>query len=61
LIIHCAEDYSTTIIGMPDRKYIWIMARTAQIDDAAYEALLARARDCGYADMKQIVRVPQEW
>ena len=28
------EDYSTTIIGVPDKSYIWIMARTPTVDQA---------------------------
>ena len=28
------EDYSTTIIGVPDKSYIWIMARTPTVDEA---------------------------
>merc|ERR1712232_1134545 len=60
LIIHCAQDYSTTIIGVPDRKYVWIMARSPEIHDSTYEALLERVRDNGY-DTKHLVKVPQVW
>jgi lipocalin len=28
LILYCEEDYSSCIIGVPDRSYIWIMTRT---------------------------------
>lgn len=28
LVVDCnTVDYSTTIIGVPDRSYVWIMAR----------------------------------
>lgn len=60
LIVDCAEDYSTTIIGVPDRSYIWIMARTPSVDDATMESLLAKARSLGY-DATKLVKVPQQW
>lgn len=60
LVIHCAEDYSTTMIGVPDRKYLWIMARTSHIDDATYKEMIERASQLGF-DTKQVVKVPQEW
>lgn len=59
LVADCAEDYSTTIIGVPDKSYIWIMARTPTVDQATYDALLAKARSFGY-DTSSILRVSQE-
>jgi dehydrogenase/reductase SDR family protein 12 len=56
LILDCAEDYSHTIIGVPDRSYLWIMARSVQIEDALYEELLEKARRHGF-DLKQVVKV----
>eukprot|EP00438_Fugacium_kawagutii_P007207 Skav214304 [mRNA] locus=scaffold4614:94925:110792:- [translate_table: standard] len=64
LVVDCAEDYSTTIIGVPDRRYLWIMARTPQIEESKLDALIAKSRSLGGHlsgfDDKQIVRVPQE-
>merc|ERR1712186_24594 len=37
LVIDCAEDYSTCIIGVPDRSYLWIMARTPDIDEGVLQ------------------------
>jgi len=59
LVADCAEDYSTTIIGVPDKSYIWIMARTPTVDQATYDALLAKARSFGY-NTSSILRVSQE-
>ena len=33
LIIDLADDYSHTVIGVPSRKYVWIMARKPTISD----------------------------
>ena len=58
VIVYLSEDYSQTIIGRTDRDYVWIMARTPQIPDADYEALVQRVRDLGY-DTTHLRKVPQ--
>ncbi len=60
LITHIENDYSRTIIGVPDRSYIWIMSRTPDIDDAEYQRLLDIAANSGY-DTARIQRIPQQW
>ncbi len=60
LIIHLDDDYGTTIIGVPDRKYVWIMAREPEIPGAKYEALVDFLRSVGY-DVSQLEKVPQRW
>jgi lipocalin len=60
LITYCAEDYSTSIIAVPNRRYVWIMARTPQIEESEFEDLLNKAKDNGY-DLQKIVRIPQTW
>lgn len=42
-----SQDYSTTIIGVPDRRYLWIMARTPQMEEAKLDALIAKSRSLG--------------
>jgi len=58
LIVDCAEDYSTTIIGVPDRRYLWIMARTPTLPEEKLVELIDKSRAMGF-DTTQIVRVPQ--
>jgi len=60
IIIDCDDDYSTTIVGYPDRSFLWIMARTPTVDEAVLDALIAKAVSQGY-DAGKIVRVPQTW
>jgi len=60
LVADCAEDYSTTIIGVPDRSYVWVMARTPNPDESIVEALTKKAQLLGY-DVSKLVRVPQKW
>jgi apolipoprotein D and lipocalin family protein len=39
LIAYLDETYETTIIGVPDRRYVWVMARTPTLDPARREAV----------------------
>lgn len=58
-IVYIDEDYQNTIIGRNKRDYVWIMSRSAQIDDATYTKLIAMVREQGY-DTSMIRRVPQQ-
>eukprot|EP00401_Gymnodinium_catenatum_P065122 CAMPEP_0117532740 /NCGR_PEP_ID=MMETSP0784-20121206/39523_1 /TAXON_ID=39447 /ORGANISM="" /LENGTH=358 /DNA_ID=CAMNT_0005329141 /DNA_START=84 /DNA_END=1160 /DNA_ORIENTATION=+ len=60
LIADCAEDYSYTIIGVPDRSYVWIMTREPQPDAAVVEALTKKVQLLGYEPGK-LVKVVQDW
>jgi len=59
-IVYVSESYDRTIIGRQARDYVWIMARTPQIDEAQYQELLEIVRREGY-DMDKVRRVPQRW
>ena len=60
LIVHVDPDYENTIVGVPDRSYLWIMSRDPELPSADYERLLQRAADLGY-DRTRVQRVPQRW
>jgi apolipoprotein D and lipocalin family protein len=57
-IIELAADYSDVVVGTPDRKYLWILARKPGMDEARYAALVDRARAQGF-DTSRLVRTPQ--
>jgi apolipoprotein D and lipocalin family protein len=59
LIIDLAPDYSYTVIGVPNRSYVWIMARTPQLNENLYLQILARLREQGY-ETSLIQSVPQQ-
>jgi apolipoprotein D and lipocalin family protein len=47
-ILHLAEDYSVSLVGEPSGRFLWILARTPKISDAARTAALNRLREYGY-------------
>lgn len=53
-------DYSQVMVVRDKRDYLWYMARTPQVSDADYRAMLDRAKAMGY-DVKNVVKVPQRW
>jgi len=59
IIVDCASDYSTSIIGYPNRDYLWILSRNAQLSDGEYQSLVRKSKDLGY-DEHLIRRVPHD-
>mmetsp|Transcript_134522 Transcript_134522/g.287809 ORF Transcript_134522/g.287809 Transcript_134522/m.287809 type:complete len:519 (-) Transcript_134522:165-1721(-) len=52
LIAHCAEDYSSAIIGVPDRSYVWVMTREAQPAAETVKELMKKVQLLGYNPAK---------
>jgi dehydrogenase/reductase SDR family protein 12 len=61
LILECPADYSYTVIGVPNRAYMWIMARTKTMDETLYAEIVERLRREHLYNTSLIVRVPQIW
>ncbi len=59
-IAYLHDDYSQTIVARDKRDYVWIMARTATIPQADYDAMVARVKAMGY-ELKDLRKVPQQW
>lgn len=60
LILDCANDYSTCIIGVPDRQYVWAMARTPTVEAAVMSDMIDKIQVFGY-NVSQLIEVPQVW
>lgn len=58
LITAWYEKEGITIIGVPDRKYVWIMARTKTIPETRYTELVKELEHTGH-DISKLRRVPQ--
>lgn len=58
LIIDRDEDYTRTVITVPDRRWVWVMARKPSIPEAEFDAMLAVLKKNGF-DMTKLRKVPQ--
>jgi apolipoprotein D and lipocalin family protein len=47
-VIDLDERYQLVAVSEPKREYLWILARTAQVDPKAYQALLDRLLQKGF-------------
>jgi apolipoprotein D and lipocalin family protein len=47
-IVDLAGDYGYALVGTPDRKYLWILARRPQLDDATYARIVQLAAAQGF-------------
>ncbi len=47
-VMQVAPDYSVSLVGSPDRKYLWLLARTPQLDRTVQDHYLANARNQGF-------------
>jgi apolipoprotein D and lipocalin family protein len=53
-ILGLPADYSWAVVGSPDRKYLWILGRTAPLSPDQFAAALATARTNGF-DVDRLV------
>ena len=52
-VIGLDPSYRWAVVGNPNRKYLWVLSRTAQLPPALLEAALASARQQGF-DLTQL-------
>jgi apolipoprotein D and lipocalin family protein len=57
-IIGLADDYSWVVVGSPNRKYLWILARAPGLTGDPYASALAAARTNGF-DIGRLVPTRQ--
>lgn len=56
-ILHVDDHYQEAIVGTPDRKYLWLLARTSRIPQQRYTALVAKAGRLGF-DVSRLIKDP---
>jgi apolipoprotein D and lipocalin family protein len=44
-IIDLAEDYSYAVVGHPNRNYLWILSRTAKMNETTYQQIISRIKE----------------
>ena len=47
-IIDLADDYSYAVAGDKNRKYLWILSRTPQMDRKIYDEIVIRTKNKGF-------------
>ncbi|MBU3845638.1 MAG: lipocalin family protein [Candidatus Acinetobacter avistercoris] len=58
-VLRIDPDYKVVLVGGPSDKYLWILSREAQIDDAIYQSYLDTAKKYGY-DVEKLIKTPQQ-
>lgn len=54
-IMRIEGDYDYSLVGTPDRKYLWVLSRTKQADPSVVEALLQFAEEQDF-DIDVVIR-----
>jgi len=57
-ILDLGANYEYAVVGDPSRKYLWILSRTPQIEEALYQQLLASMAARGFKT-ELMIRTPQ--
>ena len=57
-ILYLSPKYQQVIVGSPDRKYLWILARSRYINKNIYRTLTQIAKDKGF-DVRKLVKTKQ--
>jgi len=47
-IIDLADDYSYAVVSHPNKQYLWILSRTAKMNDEVYQQILSKLQGKGF-------------
>lgn len=54
-IIDLGNDYDYAVVGTPNRKYLWILSRTPQMDDNLFSQLVESVKSKGF-DINKLIK-----
>ncbi len=54
-IIDLADDYSYSVVSNPNRKYLWILSRTATMNNDTYQEIVKRLESKGF-DLSKLTK-----
>ncbi len=57
-ILDLDATYQWALVGTPNRRYLWILSRSAELSESTYQQILAKGRELGF-DVKPIIRTKQ--
>ncbi len=52
-IIDLADDYSYAVVSHPNKKYLWILSRTSNMEETIYQQIIFRLKEKGF-DLSKI-------
>ena len=58
-IIDLGTDYEYAVVGTPNRKYLWILSRTPQMDDTLLAQLLESVKSKGF-DVTKLIKTSHQ-
>ncbi|MEY4616923.1 MAG: hypothetical protein RJB66_1883 [Pseudomonadota bacterium] len=59
-VIELGDRYEYAVVGNPNRKYLWVLSRTPQMDEGLYKELLDKvANKHHYRNLDQLLRTEQ--
>ncbi|MBP8154711.1 MAG: lipocalin family protein, partial [Nitrospira sp.] len=47
-ILALDPEYRTAMVGTPDRRFLWILSRAPQLEEATYQRLVEQAKRLGF-------------
>lgn len=56
-IIDLGKTYDYAVVGTPNRKYLWILNRTPQMDDALFAQIVESAKSKGF-EVSKLIKTP---
>jgi apolipoprotein D and lipocalin family protein len=57
-IIDIGENYEYAVVGHPNRKYLWILSRSPEMDDKLYNTIIEKLKSQSY-DTSKLIRTLQ--
>ena len=58
-IIDLANDYSYAVVSHPNKKYLWILSRTPEMNEKVYAGIISRLKQNGF-DLKDLKLTKQK-
>lgn len=57
-VLRLDDEYQVSLVGSPDRKYLWLLARSPQLAPTVVQDYLSTARQQGF-DLTDLITTPQ--
>ncbi|MGE8545170.1 MAG: lipocalin family protein [Acinetobacter johnsonii] len=56
-VLRVDPEYKVALVGGPSNKYLWILSREPQLDEATYQSYIDTAKHYGY-DVTKLIKLP---